>query len=84
MKFKKPTCYECGKKIESLKFCANDKNYEMINSAILNKNLAGYGSAHDGSIFQIAFCDSCIDKALKSKKIVKIGDYLFPESDTNS
>ena len=39
---------------------------------------AGYGSDHDGAIFRIAICDTCLTN---TDSIELIGDYLFKDMD---
>jgi hypothetical protein len=77
VKFKSPVfCIECGKELKSMSL---NNDYDMVHGGIVDKISAGYGSNQDGSIFQIGICDICLDKKLQEKKIIKIGDYLFPE-----
>ena len=65
-------CIKCGKELKPL----YDDTYEMVDGGIVDRIHAPYASRHDGAIFQIGICDDCIDAAIISSEIVKLGDYL--------
>ncbi len=47
---------------------------DMWLNGIVDKIHAGYGSDHDGNIYVIAICDSCL---IKKKKVIEfVGTYF--------
>lgn len=72
LKVKNPVCLLCGKELNSLY-----DDYGMVDGGIVDHLYAPFGSRHDGSVYQIALCDGCIDDLEKKKRISLAGDYLF-------
>ena len=72
----KHNCVICNAVIERIESLPNDKEWEgCFADGIVEKISAGYGSKHDGDMFIICICDSCID----SKKLKWVGNYFFPD-----
>lgn len=53
-----------------------DPTNAMWNNGVVDELATGYGSIHDGSIFAIAICDSCIFKKLEEGSLVHLKDYM--------
>lgn len=74
------TCICCGTKISYLDPKDNSKpEIAMINSGIVGKIAAGYGSKADGDMYYIAICDDCVKYEVKMKRLIFAGNYIFPE-----
>jgi hypothetical protein len=71
-------CIKCGKEIEPL--YPDDPiltAYDMVKGGIVGTIYAPFGSNHDGSVYQIGICDSCVNN---TPELVLIGDYLMDMS----
>jgi hypothetical protein len=82
MKAKKYTCIKCGKEINEIyPYPGNQKTVQDQNrlwhGGVVFTIQAGYGSEHDGFIFNGALCDKCIDTMASEGKIKFVRDYLF-------
>ena len=89
-KFTFINCICCGKKIqlldklqglpdeEILKDDAYDPQIQMWNDGAIQQVSAGYGSCHDGDIFYLGICDSCIEEGYRNGRLRYKGDYISP------
>jgi len=72
------TCWVCGTELKPLDGDPLEGHeYDMVNGGVVGQISAGYGSIHDGGIFQVGICDRCIEE----KKVVEIGDYMDSSRD---
>ncbi len=53
-----------------------DPQSEMINDGVIGGICANYGSSYDGDVFQIAICDSCIEKKMETGGIIFDHNYM--------
>lgn len=72
-------CICCGKEIKSL-LPDPDMKYDMVDGGIVTHINAGFGSEHDGDVFQIAICDECINEKEREDRLILVGNYLFGET----
>lgn len=87
-KFTFINCICCGKKIqlldklqglpdeEILKDDDYDPQIQMWNDGAIQQVSAGYGSYHDGDIFYLGICDSCIEEGYRNGRLRYYGDYI--------
>jgi hypothetical protein len=68
------SCIKCGKELKSLE----SDSYDMVDSGVVGKLYAPFGSVNDGTVYQIGICDDCI----KSSNLKPIGDYISVDMDT--
>jgi hypothetical protein len=73
-------CLCCGKEVTQL---PDSEDYEMVDSGVVGRLTAGYGSRHDGSIMQVGLCDGCIEKLTQEGKIKEIDNYIVPPKTEN-
>jgi len=78
MKPKSYPCLKCGKTVLEMypnrKKTSDEK--KMWQYGIVFQMTAGYGSAHDGYVFNAALCDECIDSGVDEGNIKFIMDYI--------
>lgn len=77
-------CIRCDRPIQKIDGMANDKEWQgMWMDGIVEKVSATYGSSLDGDMFVIAVCDDCIQTKLKEKKVIYVGNYMYPDMPLN-
>lgn len=74
-------CLICGEELKELYPAVEENSYNMVDSGVVGKLFAPFGSENDGTVYQIGLCDKCIKSLVEQKKLKEIGDYLFPELD---
>ena len=69
-------CCVCGKKLTKV------IDMDTIDGGTITQVWANFGSKFDGDVFQVGFCDECLEslESLEEKRNIKIlGNYLgFP------
>jgi hypothetical protein len=49
---------------------------QMWNGGVVGKMSAPYGSCHDGDIFYLGICDTCVDEGYKNGRLRYQGNYI--------
>lgn len=72
-------CIVCDKRLNIDEFDPFNDSHDTVMStdSVVGKLEANFGSKHDGDIFIMAICDSCIDKKLASHTLLYKGNYMF-------
>jgi len=68
------TCVICNKELKDL--CDVEDGLQMVNGGVVSTIDMPYGSCFDGNIYQVGFCDVCLEELEKKNKVKLIGEYL--------